>query len=81
MQASTLLYGLGKEAESILNSTNVTNEELEDYDTVIGKLDSFFEVRRNVIFKRARFNRRNQLEGETVEQFIMELYKHMDSCE
>ena len=44
------------------------------YDTVLGKFDSFFQLRRNVIFKRARFNRRCQLPGESAEQYIMELY-------
>ena len=43
-------------------------------------LISFFQLLRNVIFERARFNRRNQLEGESSEQYISELYCLVDNC-
>ena len=32
-------------------------------------------------YERARFNWRNQLDGEQVEQYIMELYKLADNCD
>ena len=79
-QVSTLLYCLGEEAESVLESINATADERKQYDTVLAKFDSFFEVRHNVIFERARFNSRRQQEGETVEQYIMELYRLADNC-
>ena len=44
------------------------------YTGVLRKFDGFFKVRRNIIFERARFNRRNQLEGKLVEQYITALY-------
>lgn len=34
-----------------------------------------------MIFERARFNRRNQLEGEPAEKYIMELYHLATNCE
>ena len=77
---STLLYCLGEQAETVLASTNITEEQRKVYDTVIGKFDSFFKVTRNVIFERARFNRRVQLEGESAEQFIVELYNLVEFC-
>ena len=73
-QVNTLLYSLGEQAETVLASTNITEEQRKVYDTVIGKFDSFFKVTRNVIFKQAHFNRQVQLEGESAEQFIMEMY-------
>ena len=79
-QVSTLLYCLGEEAESVLESTNATADERKQYKTVLTKFDSFFQVCRNVIFERARFNSRRQQEGETVEQYIMELYRLADNC-
>ena len=47
----------------------------------MSKFDAFFKVRRNVIYERARFNRRSQQPGETSEQFIMALYELADNCE
>lgn len=79
-QTSTLLYCLGEEAESVLTSTNATEDDRADYDRVMGKFDAFFQVRRNVIFERARFNRRCQLPGETAEQYIMALYTLVETC-
>ena len=38
-------------------------------------------MRKNVIFERARFNRQNQLDGESIEQYITVLYRLVDSCE
>lgn len=80
-QVSTLLYCLGEEAEAVLDFTNATAEERESYETVIGKFDSYFKVRKNVIYERARFNRRSQLQGESAEQYIMELYKLAETCD
>ena len=51
------------------------------YETVVNKFNTFFKVRRNVIFERAQFNRRNQLDGETAEQYIMEVYRLAKSCD
>ena len=79
-QVSTLLYCLGEEAESVLASTNITAEQRRNYDDVITRFQDFFKVRRNVIFERARFNRCAQQDGETAEQYIMELYRLADTC-
>ena len=47
-QVSMLLHCLGEEAEAVLNSTNVTKAESKEYDTVIGKFDAFFKVRKKL---------------------------------
>ena len=80
-QVSTLLYCLGEEAEAVLASTNATDEDRKDYKKVVEKFDSFFKVRKNVIYERARFNRRSQQSGETSEQFIMALYELAENCD
>ena len=79
-QVDTLLYLMGEEADSVLRSTNCTVDERKDYNVVTGILDSYFKVRRNVTFERARFNRRSQKEGETAEQFITDLYELVEYC-
>ena len=80
-QINTLLYCLGEEAEAVLDSTNASADEKKVYDTVIGKFDGFFQIRRNVIFERARFNRRAQQEGETAEHYIMAPYELVENCD
>ena len=80
-QINTLLYCLGEEANEVLTSTNITEEERKDFKTVIEKFDSYFQVRRNIIFERARFNQRNQLPGESAETYISELYRLVEHCE
>ena len=59
-QANTLLYCLGAYAEDILSTTNILTENRKKYQKVLEKFDEFFAVRRNVIFERARFNKRTQ---------------------
>ena len=78
---STQLYCLGEEADDVLASTDISNNARRKYDNVIDKFDIFFKVRKNVIFKQARFNKRNQHEGETAEQYITVLYSLVESCE
>ena len=40
-QISTLLYCLGEDAESVLTSTNATEEDRKDYDKVLKLFDDF----------------------------------------
>ena len=77
---STLLYCLGEEADDVLNSTNISAEDAIKYDKVIGKFDEYFQVRKNMIYERARFNRRDQLEGESAE-YITALYALVKTCD
>ena len=80
-QVSTLLYTMGENADNVLTSTGISDDDRKKYKSVIEKFDRFFQVRRNVIFERAKFNRRNQLPGESVEQYITELYSLVETCE
>ena len=80
-QVSTLLYCLGEEAESVLMSTSATADDRKDHASIMAKFDAFFKIRRNIIFERARFNRRNQQPGESAEQYIMALYSLAANCE
>ena len=80
-QISTLLYSMGDAAEDALVSTKITVDERKDYGKVLEKLDSFFDVRKNVIFERARFNQRHQRENESVEEFITSLFSLAEHCD
>ena len=50
-QVSTLLYCMGEEANDILCSTNISSAYRAKYNSVMGKFDEYFKVRKNVIFE------------------------------
>ena len=64
-QVYTLLYSMGYEADNILWSTSITNDECKDCYTVLEKFDQFFKVRKNIIFERAKFNKCCQGDAES----------------
>ena len=51
--------------------------------TVLTKFDAlmFFQVRKNVIYERVWFNRRNQQSRETAEEYIVALYDLVELCD
>ena len=49
-QVSTLLYCMGEEAESVLSSTDIKEDDKGKYDPVIAKFDAFFQVRKKTSF-------------------------------
>ena len=61
-QTSTLLYCLGEEAEDMLGLTNINEGEREQYSKVLEKFNNHFQIRHNLIFERAKFNKRDQRE-------------------
>ena len=60
-----------QEAEDVLTSRN---NDRKKYDQVLGKMDEFFKVWKNIIFKRVKFNRRTQQELETAKLYITSMY-------
>ena len=70
---------MGEDANDILTSTNIITEERKWYQSVIVKLDGFFQVWRNVIFEWVRFNHCVQKKGESVVQFITNLYNLVET--
>ena len=72
---------MGHQAEDILTSLKLTHYELKKYDTVKAKLDSYFFIRKNVIFERLKFNKRVQLENETVDSFVTDLHCMAEHCQ
>ena len=72
---------MGEQSDSVLSPTNISTENSQKYSPVIAKFDEYFQVRCYVIFERARFNRRNQLPGESIEQYITVLYTLIETCQ
>ena len=80
-QVSTLIYSMGDEAEDILHSFRLTEDELKLYSTLRDKFGSFFVKRRNLIFERCRLNRRRQEEGESAASFINDVHTLAEHCD
>ena len=80
-QINTLIYTMGDQAEDILNSFKLNATQFKEYKTIKEKFDSYFVVRRNIIYERAKFNRRVQNDNESVEEFINSLHVLAEHCE
>ena len=78
-QVSTLLYAMGDSADDILQTLRL-DEGTVSYDEIKKSLNDYFAERRNVIVERARFNKRSQKPGESVETFIQDLYRLANNC-
>ena len=66
---------MGNEADDILASLKLTDEERASYTTVNGKLDNFFIVKRDVLYEKAKFNIKVQRAGEPVDNFITDVFR------
>ena len=53
---NTLVYAMGDEADDILTSLGLTDEQKKEYETVKDKFEAHFVKRRNTIFERAKSN-------------------------
>ncbi|GBM91354.1 Uncharacterized protein K02A2.6 [Araneus ventricosus] len=80
-QVNSLLYIMGEQAEDIFSSFGLSETEQDDFDIVLKKFIDHFVVKKNTIFERAQFNKRVQLDGESVNTFITALYTLSEHCE
>ena len=79
-QVSSLVYSMGKEAEDILRSFQLTKDERKSYTTIRDKFQSFFVKRINIVYEWGRFNLRHQEEGESAASFISDVYALAEHC-
>ena len=80
-QVSTFLYCLAEDAEDVLDTKRISSGDKNKCDKVVEAFDNYFKVCKNIIFERARFNKRNQFLNESVEQFITEIHRMVENCE
>ena len=79
-QVSTLLYAMGDSADDILQTLRL-DEGTVSYKEIKKSLNDYFAEQRNIIVERARFNKRSQKPGESVNAFIQDLYRLADNCD
>ena len=66
---------MGSKSDDIMPTFGLPAEDAAKYDVVKEKFDNYFVKRRNVIYEKAKFNRRKQESGESVDTFITDLYE------
>ena len=80
VQVDTLLYCMGEASEDILATFGLNDANQKKWAPVRDKFKDYFVKRKNVVFERAKFNRRVQEEGEPVDAFITSLYNLAENC-
>ena len=79
--AATLLSIMGKECLHVCRNLPMTEEQRQDADVILTKLDEYFVPKRNTIYERYVFNCRSQKPGESFDQFLTELRKFAATCQ
>jgi len=70
----------GSKSDDIVATFGLTNDDSKKFDVVKDMFDGYFVKRRNIIYERAKFNRRKQETGEPVDSFITDLYGLAEHC-
>ncbi|XP_077485361.1 uncharacterized protein LOC144095537 [Amblyomma americanum] len=81
IQVRTLLYTMGRKAREILRSLAVKDEDLKTFKVVKAKFEAYFVHTKKTVYESARFNRRRQQPGETVDEFATNLHKLAARCD
>ena len=81
IQVYTLVYSMGPEAEEIMSSFRLSEDNAKKWNTVTDKFIKYFVPKKNVIFERATFNQRVQQEHENVDIFVTALHQLAEHCE
>ena len=81
IQVASFIYSMGPEAEGIFAQFDLNDNDRKDFAKVCEQFDNHFIPKKNVIHERATFHRRNQKEGESIEEYLRALYEHSDLCD
>ena len=79
-QVNTLIYCMGDEADDVLRGLKLSAGDLRQYSKVRDGFQTFFVVKKNIVYERARFNVRKQETNETVDAFVTALYALVEHC-
>lgn len=72
----------GKERDEFhLQLSRMGLTEQHNFSQVIKRVDEHFKMMRSVIYRRFHFNNRDQLEGESINEYVTALKRLADVCE
>jgi hypothetical protein len=57
-QVNALIYSMGDQADDILLSLKLDEDDLKDYEKVLKGFENHFIPRRNIVFERAKFHKK-----------------------
>ena len=77
VKTSRLLTALGKKGREVYYTFTFTDDtEAMNYDTVLQKFDAYFAPKKNITYLRC-----NQLQGQSIDDFVTELKSRAAHCE
>lgn len=79
-QVNTLIYCMEDEADDVLRGLRLSDADQRQYTKERDGIQSFFVVKKNVVYERARYNMRKQEANETVDAFVTALYALAEHC-
>lgn len=81
IQVATLLYTMGGDAQCIMDTFDLGDDDKKKFDAVSTRFTTYFNPRYNTIHLRSVFNSRTQKCDESAEAFIRDLYKLSENCD
>ena len=80
-QLAILLHVVGDDALEVYNTFTFTAEERNKVEPVLERFEAYCNPRKNLTYERHKFFTRNQLSGESFDQFVTELRTKAATCE
>lgn len=79
-QVNAFIYCMGDDADDVLRGLKLSDADQCQNTKVRDGFQSFFAVKKNIVYERARFNMRKQEANETVDAFVTALYALAEHC-
>eukprot|EP00117_Sycon_ciliatum_P036471 scpid23188/ scgid27451/ Retrovirus-related Pol polyprotein from transposon opus; Protease; Reverse transcriptase; Endonuclease len=80
VQVNSLLYSMGDEADDLLLSFHLSDQDADNYDIVFQKFADHYGRKRNLVYERAKFHQRSQQPGESIDGYITDLFRLAERC-
>ena len=82
MQVAILFKLLGPDSLAIHKTfTFAEGDNVNDYELVLRKFTDYCRPRKNIVYERYRFWKRDQEEGEKIDQWLVEFRMQAAMCE
>lgn len=80
IRIAVLLNIIGQDAIDLFDTFDLTDEQKQSYDEVLKSFDTFCKPKKNELYERYMFNKREQKEGESFDSFLMDIKRLARTC-